>query len=464
MATIEKYIKKNGQITYHFQTKTKNPLNGKIKYFYKTWNNPENLTGVRLEKALRKEVDMWENQVKNAKYLSTQKLTFPVVANEWLNTIKSSKSKLYYLRSNIIVNKFISFFGDIKFEDITPIMVGNFFTNLNNTEYSTVNAVIKPEKASELFDMAKEVGIKKVSREGYFSYPTFYYAKKGEKIAWSSAEAICKRFNIKTSDYFDKISTHNKYRNETKLKYQRVLSAIFNHAIRFEIVTKNYASKQLYLKNYFGEEEKNYSILSRAELDRLIELLNSKPDCEIQYTLPIYLLVTLGLRTCEVCGLNWSDINLEERTIDIKRNRIYIPHEGMVSKITKTKFSIRQLYICDLLYNALIKARKRYEMLKENDPDFSDCGAVHCNHDGTPASSELIAFHLKRYLAEAGCPIISNHKLRHGWITELINNNVPPTVVAKLAGHVNSETTLSVYAHYAKEADHSKDILNKIFA
>lgn len=464
MATIEKYVKKNGKISYHFQTKTRNPLDGKIKYFYKTWNNPENLTGVRLEKALRKEIDMWEEAVKNTRHITTHKLSFQEVANEWLNTIKSSRSKLYYLKSSIIVEKFIGYFGKINFEDITPIMVGNFFTNLNNKEYSSISAVIKPEKAGELFDMAKEIGVKKVSREGYFSYPTFYYAKKGQKIAWSSAEAICNRFNIKTSDYFDKIVVQKKYRNETKLKYQRVLSAIFNHAIRFEIVSKNYASKHLYLKNYFGEEEKEYMILSKAELDRLINLLNSKPDSELQYTLPIYLLATLGLRTCEVCGLNWSDINLEERIISIKRNRIYIPHEGIVSKITKTKFSVRDLYICDLLYNVLVKAKKRYEMLKENDPDFSDCDAVHCNLDGTPASSELIAFHLKRYLAEAGCPIVTNHKLRHGWITELINNNVPATVVAKLAGHVNSETTLSVYAHYAKEADHSKDILNKIFA
>ena len=45
-----------------------------------------------------------------------------------------------------------------------------------------------------------------------------------------------------------------------------------------------------------------------------------------------------------------------------------------------------------------------------------------------------------------------------------MNNNVPATVVAKLAGHVNAETTLGVYAHYSKNADNSKEILNKIFA
>lgn len=52
MATIEEYKKKNGKITYHFQKRVKDPLTKKYKYYYKTWDNPDNLTGVRLKKNL----------------------------------------------------------------------------------------------------------------------------------------------------------------------------------------------------------------------------------------------------------------------------------------------------------------------------------------------------------------------------------------------------------------------------
>ena len=464
MATIEKYTKKNGKITYHFQKRVKNPLTGKYKYYYGSWNNPDNLVGVRLKKALDRIVEEWENQVTKQKGYDIKDSKFHTIARQWLETILISKSRLHYLRSLEIVSKFNDYFGNIKFADITAFMVEGFFRELSNAEYVINSAVIKPEKAKDLDELAKQYGVRKISNEGNFSRPTLYYARKGQNIAWSSAEAICKRFNLKTNDYFDKVTTTNKYSNETKLKYQRTLSAIFNYAIRHEIVTKNYASKQYYLKDFFKPDVKDYTILTKKDLDNLINVLNTKPDEEINYTLPVYLLVTLGIRTCECCGLNWSDIDFENKVISIRRDRIYVPHEGMISSATKNKYSERDLHICDLLYEKLLIAKQRYNSLKENDPDFDTCGAVHCNINGKPASSELISFHLKRYLAEAGCPIVSNHRIRHSWITELMNNNVPATVVAKLAGHVNAETTLGVYAHYSKNADNSKEILNKIFA
>lgn len=464
MATIEEYKKKNGKTTYHFQKKVKNPLTGEFKYYYGSWNNPDNLVGVRLKKALDRIVEEWENEVTKQKGYDIKDLSFQAIARHWLETIMISKSRLHYLRSLKIVSKFNDYFGNIKFTDITTFMVEDFFTNLSNAEHITISAVIKPEKINELEELIKEYGVRKISNEGDFSRPTLYYARKGQNIAWSSAEAICKMLSIKTNDYFDKITTKKKYRNETKLKYQRTLSAIFNYAIRHEIVTKNYASKKYYLKDFFKTETKDYKILSREDMDKLISVLNSKPDKDINYTLPIYLLVTLRLRTCECCGLNWSDVDFENRIISVRRDRIYVPHEGIITSATKNKYSERDLYICDLLYEKLLVAKQRYDLLRENDPDFDNCGAIHCNTNGKPASSEMISFYLKKYLEEAGCPIISNHKVRHSWITELMNNNVPATVVAKLAGHVNAETTLSVYSHYLKSADNSKAILNQIFA
>ena len=44
-----------------------------------------------------------------------------------------------------------------------------------------------------------------------------------------------------------------------------------------------------------------------------------------------------------------------------------------------------------------------------------------------------------------------------------MNNNVPATVVAKLAGYVDAETTIKIYTHYNPDVDNSKEILNKLF-
>ena len=75
--------------------------------------------------------------------------------------------------------------------------------------------------------------------------------------------------------------------------------------------------------------------------------------------------------------------------------------------------------MCDLLYNKLMVAKIRYDLLSENDPEFDTCGAIHCNTNGKPASSELIGFHLKRYLAEAGHKTSSGHYGQSGfWQSE----------------------------------------------
>lgn len=88
---------------------------------------------------------------------------------------------------------------------------------------------------------------------------------------------------------------------------------------------------------------------------------------------------------------------------------------------------------------------------------------VFCNTNGSPCFPHRINNLLKKYLIESDCKIVSNHKLRHGWIIELISNKIPANIVAKMAGHVNAETTLKIYTHHSKDADNSKDILNKLF-
>ncbi len=459
MATIDTYTKKNGKISYNIQIKVKDPITEKVKTKSTTWHNPDNLTGVRLERALNKFVFQWEEEVKNKKTTELSEFTFTQMANSWLEIIEQSKSRNHYLKASRIIQKFNEYFGQIKFNKITAYMVSQFFVGLNNTTFSTSTAIIKPQMALSLQELENQVGINKVTAEGDFSKPTLYYARLGKPILWKSAVAICKRFNISVNEYFDKVVAEKQYKNETKLEYQRVLSAIFNYAIQYEVVTKNFASK-IYLKNHFKDEVKEYKILSKDELNRLLDTLANH---DIFDTLPIYLLTLSGLRTCEVCGLNWNDIDFEHKIINVQRDRIYVPKEGIIKSVTKTKYSKRDIPICDILFEALKKAKTKWNTLKDNDPDFSDSGAVYYNIKGEPGFPHTINSHLKKYLAESNCPIVSNHKLRHGWITELISNNVPANVVAKLAGHVNAETTLKIYSHYAKHADNSIDALNEIF-
>ncbi|MFC2057350.1 tyrosine-type recombinase/integrase [Campylobacterota bacterium] len=60
-----------------------------------------------------------------------------------------------------------------------------------------------------------------------------------------------------------------------------------------------------------------------------------------------------GMRTGEIIGLKWEDVNWEERIIKVRRSR----RQGVETK-PKTKSSIRDVEILDALLPYLIKHRE----------------------------------------------------------------------------------------------------------
>jgi len=330
---------------------------------------------------------------------------------------------------------------------------------LNNHKYQTTVARIKPEAKDRLNKAVLEYGVRKIRSET-ISYPTLVNARKGENIQWNSAELICETLGLPVGEIFEKNSAGKPYKKETIEKYKRVLSSIYNYAIRIDVVSKNYASSA-HLKDIIGGADADeIDILSDEENFRLLEVLDRHP---IERAIPFYLMINLGIRTAEMCGLEWKDVNFNERIISIKRNRLCITGKGIITSPLKTKQSRRDIYINDRLYEKLKEHCEYYERLKDADPEFDSSDTLYCDHRGRPSNSDQINKWLKRYLAEAKCPPITAHKLRHGFITQLIEAGVPIPTVSMLAGHSSVAVTLKVYTQYRKCADNSKEILEKLF-
>jgi len=69
------------------------------------------------------------------------------------------------------------------------------------------------------------------------------------------------------------------------------------------------------------------------------------------------LLLLTGLRIAELNGLKWSDIDYAKRVVHVRRNRLYASELGYYEKDPKTKTSIRDIPLPDVL----LKDLKRYE-------------------------------------------------------------------------------------------------------
>ncbi|MBQ7351349.1 MAG: site-specific integrase [Clostridia bacterium] len=460
MATYTPRPLKNGKINYSIQIKLKDSF-GKTKFMCTTWDNPQNLTGKRLEKALHHYGEEWEQNVKSGDLHKLKNATFSQIANEWLKAKTAKMSKSYYVRAVECIKKISEHFGNKKFINLRAYEVQQLFTALNDYEYSTVKARVRENKIEILNKKILNYGVRRADKEKIISRPTLYYARKGEIINLQSAKIICDLLDLNFNEFFEKIEYKGKYRKETILKYKRVLSAIFTYAIKIELIKTNYASSY-YLKDIIaGEPPKEIPILSNEEYDRF---LYSLEGADLFKTIPLYILSTLGLRCCEVCGLKWEDVNFEDRIISIKRDRLYINKEfGTIVTRTKTDGSERQLYMCSLLFEKLKEFKKLYDLLKKEDKNFDKSGFIFCKTDGTAVFPHHLNDLLKKSLAQANCKPLSCHKIRHSWITRLISNGAPVNVVSEMAGHSKPNTTLKIYTHYCKDIDNSKKVLESIF-
>jgi integrase len=164
------------------------------------------------------------------------------------------------------------------------------------------------------------------------------------------------------------------------------------------------------------------------------------------------------MRRCELCGLEWRDIDFEQETIHIRRNRQRSQDKQEIVVMPTKNRKARFVKIFAELDEKLRAYRNYYERLQREDPEFDDRGIIYCDHMGKPRNPDFVNTLLKRYLAESGCRIVSGHKLRHGWITTLLHKyEVPLDIVSKMAGHSSTEITTQVYTHY-----HPKDEIDKL--
>ncbi len=137
--------------------------------------------------------------------------------------------------------------------------------------------------------------------------------------------------------------------------------------------------------------------------------------------------------------------------ISIQNNKIY-------------DISVRTLHLCKALAEKLKEFRDVYNELRKNDKHFSHSGAIFCNVDGTPRFPHYLNHLLKKHLMNANCEPVSCHRIRHTWISKLINEGIPASVVSKMAGHANTDITLKIYTHYNKSADNSVEVLDRIYS
>ena len=190
-------------------------------------------------------------------------------------------------------------------------------------------------------------------------------------------------------------------------------------------------------------ERKELRTLSESEVRHFLSTTRGMRD----HGLWVFL-VTTGVRLGEALALRWSDVDLNEDRVSIRRAVQYQRGVGRVFVEPKTSRSRRTVPIPQ--ETAAILADQR----RSNDRDQRRAGAlwregdlVFPNPIGLPrnANSRSISFH--QALERAGLPRVRLHDLRHTAATHLLTKGVHPKVVQDLLGHSTIAITLDTYSH-----------------
>lgn len=201
-------------------------------------------------------------------------------------------------------------------------------------------------------------------------------------------------------------------------------------------------------------KQKEASYLRPEELKQLYVLLEGHT-----LEIPAKLAGSLGMRREEICGLKWECIDFQRQLLSIKEARTAFG-AMVVQKETKTRSSVRTLYMPDDVARLLQTEQKRQEQLYRDGCLEEPSQFVVLDHKFLPYSPNALSLAFTRFVRRHNLPRVTLHGLRHSFATVASFQGVPLFDIGKALGHATPATTGKIYTHLV---DHThEDTLLKV--
>ena len=158
-----------------------------------------------------------------------------------------------------------------------------------------------------------------------------------------------------------------------------------------------------------------------------------------------------GARRGEICGLRWTDVDLQARTITIATQRVMVGWQATEDE-PKSEMSKRVVALDEATAVALRAHRKQQlaDRLAWQDA-WTESGKVFVREDGEALHPAGVTLLFNRLAFGAGLPPIRFHDLRHGAATYALAAGVDVKVVQERLGHSTSALTRDVYTSVLPE-------------
>lgn len=218
------------------------------------------------------------------------------------------------------------------------------------------------------------------------------------------------------------------------------IRAMFSHAVEDQHVDRNPCLRIMRRsRKEEGAQQQKASFLTRDELGLL---LRTCQDHFPQWYPLVSLLARTGLRIGEACAVQWGDIDLNGRFLEVRRNLVH--HRLTTPKSGKTRRVDISRQLTETLKALLVERKK--ETLRYGWGEVPVW--VFMNRAGQPIDPDGFRGRVwPKLLAKVGGRRVRIHDLRHTFASLLIQNGESLAYVKEQMGHQSIKITVDTYGH-----------------
>lgn len=266
-----------------------------------------------------------------------------------------------------------------------------------------------------------------------------------------------KIMNVKTSDaklFLIKMQQEDGKKHSTIKMVRGVLRPAFQMAVDDDILMKN--PFQFELAGVVVNDSVTREAITKDQMRKFLRFVHDD-ILYCKYYEVVYILFHTGMRISEFCGLTLKDIDLEKKTVNIKRQLQRTAQREYVIEPTKTNACSRVLPITDEvaeMFRSIIQDRPKYKVEKIVggysgflflDKDHMPLVAMHWEH----RFNSMVGRYNEIYKVQI--PNITPHVCRHTYCSNQAKAGMNPKTLQYLMGHSDIAVTLNVYTHVGLE-------------
>ena len=233
------------------------------------------------------------------------------------------------------------------------------------------------------------------------------------------------------------------YKTSTIYQTRIALFNMLEFAKENEVILSNPCKKSV--KSDMGKPSQKKEALTIDIQKKFIEYAKGQ-----SYENQFRFILQTGLRTGELVGLKWEDIDFSKKAIRIQRSMEYRYSVGewRIGE-PKSKAGYRTIPLTDETIRILTEQKEKNKNIKKIQEEWYEF--IFLSRKGEPVKNSAYDTALFKICDKAKINRFSMHVLRHTFATRCIEGGMMPKTLQKILGHSNIGITMNLYVHITED-------------